>query len=85
MNSYGTRTLARGHHKTANGPYGSPRGNPAMASKRTTGPTAQAKLCASVAHEPQCSITIPGTGTVRKWNVESDGTTAVRQVAGWRY
>lgn len=45
MNSYSRETLRGGAHKTANGPYGAPRGNSVMKAKRTTGESAQSKLC----------------------------------------
>lgn len=45
MNSYSRDTLRNGWHKTANGPYGAPRGNPVMKAKRVTGESAQARLC----------------------------------------
>lgn len=45
MNSYSRDTLRGGWHKTANGPYGAPRGNSVMKAKRTSGESAQTKLC----------------------------------------
>lgn len=45
MNSYSRETLRHGWHKTANGPYGAPRGNAVMKAKRITGESAQARLC----------------------------------------
>lgn len=41
VNSYSRQTLRRGAHRTANGPYGAPRGNAIMAAKRTSGPSAE--------------------------------------------
>jgi hypothetical protein len=45
MNSYSRQTLQAGWHKTANGPYGAPRGNSVMKAKRVSGASAQSKLC----------------------------------------
>jgi hypothetical protein len=48
MNNYSRETLRKGHFATANGPYGSHRGNSVMHAKRTTGPSAQQRL--SIVH-----------------------------------
>jgi hypothetical protein len=45
MNSYSRDTLRGGAFKQANGPYGAPRGNSVMKAKRTSGASAQSKLC----------------------------------------
>ena len=44
LNSYSRETLQGGWHKTSNGPYAGPRGNPVMKAKRTTGPSANAVM-----------------------------------------
>jgi hypothetical protein len=70
VNSYSRDTLRAGHHQTANGPYGAPRGNPVMKAKRTTGQSAQGKLCAmhtrDVARERAMLAGMPGLGLVRE-------------------
>jgi hypothetical protein len=45
VNSYSRQTLQGGAFKQANGPYGAPRGNSVMKAKRTSGASAQSKLC----------------------------------------
>lgn len=52
MNSYSRETLRGGAHKTANGPYGAPRGNSVMKAKRTSGASAQTKLCLAMLGAP---------------------------------
>lgn len=44
MNSYSIASLKRGWQRTANGPYGAPRGNPVMKAKRVSGPSANALM-----------------------------------------
>lgn len=59
--------MAQGWRKPHNGPYGSPRGNPAMASKRTTGPTAQHTLCLRMVSESLLTRTT-ASGTIERFD-----------------
>lgn len=67
MNCYSKQTLRGGAHSTANGPYGSSRGNRVLQAKRVNGPSAQTLLCIA-ANGERCRCGKPASISVTQDN-----------------